>query len=162
MSDGDRPYSPSELWRQRCRGGRIDVNPQHEDFPALLAEALDVLFASRRRSQSGGSLAGLFAYQLIRFLKEAPRAMTLINERRRAAGRHPSVTKRDAAGAAVLMATSVHGLPGKDSGAAIFTVRLRSGRCREGRQLLGGQLLERSSVSLQSRLESQSDFVELR
>ena len=36
------------------------------------------------------------------------------------------------------------------------------GLCREGRQLLGSQLLERSSIALQSRLESQSDFVELR
>src|SRR5271157_4536628 len=36
-------YRPSALWQRRCRGGRIFVNPEHEDFPALLAEALDVL-----------------------------------------------------------------------------------------------------------------------
>src|SRR3954447_22776780 len=34
---------PSPLWRSRCRGGRIALNPDHEDVPAMLAEALDVL-----------------------------------------------------------------------------------------------------------------------
>ena len=34
---------PSELWRSRCCNGRVSVNPSHPDFPALLAEALDVL-----------------------------------------------------------------------------------------------------------------------
>ena len=36
-------YRPSDLWIRRRHGGRIVVNPEHEDFPALLAEALDVL-----------------------------------------------------------------------------------------------------------------------
>ena len=36
---------PTELWRSRCRDGRMSVNPSHADFPALLAEALDVLAA---------------------------------------------------------------------------------------------------------------------
>ena len=35
--------TPSELWKSRVRGGRIAVNVQHEDMPALLAEALDTL-----------------------------------------------------------------------------------------------------------------------
>ena len=56
-TSADHSYAASALWRKRCRGGRIDVNPRHDDFPALLAEALDVLFACRRRSQGGGSLA---------------------------------------------------------------------------------------------------------
>ena len=34
---------PSELWHSRCPAGRISVNPTHADFPALVAEALDVL-----------------------------------------------------------------------------------------------------------------------
>ena len=36
------------------------------------------------------------------------------------------------------------------------------GGCREGGQLLGGQVLERSSLLLQPRLEPQGDLVELR
>src|SRR5580698_10521841 len=40
-ADGE-PFAPSALWRSRCTSGRIAVNPEHADFPALLAEALDV------------------------------------------------------------------------------------------------------------------------
>jgi RF-1 domain len=86
-----RPYSPTELWRRRCRGGRIDVNPEHEDFPALLAEALDVLYAIEDDPKAGALLLGCSPSQLIKFLKESPRAWGLINERRRTAGRHPLV-----------------------------------------------------------------------
>ena len=32
-------YAPSTCWLNRCRGGRIVVSPDHEEFPALLAEA---------------------------------------------------------------------------------------------------------------------------
>ena len=67
----------------------FDVNPLHDDFPALLAEALDVLLASGDDPKVAARLLGCSPTQLIRFLKEAPRAMVLINERRRAAGRHP-------------------------------------------------------------------------
>ncbi len=28
---------PSELWRSRCKNGRIAINPEHEDLPMLLA-----------------------------------------------------------------------------------------------------------------------------
>ena len=37
--------TPSPLWLTRCQGGKIVISPRHEDFPAILAEALDVLFA---------------------------------------------------------------------------------------------------------------------
>jgi hypothetical protein len=89
QNSAERPYAPSELWRRRCRGGRIDVSPEHDDFPALLAEALDILFTSGDDPREGARSLGCSPTQLIRFLKEAPRAMVSINERRRAAGRHP-------------------------------------------------------------------------
>ena len=41
----DSDAAPSELWRSRCVQQRIRVNPEHDDFPALLAEALDTLAA---------------------------------------------------------------------------------------------------------------------
>ena len=61
-NDAERPYSASELWRQRCRGGRLDVNPQHDDFPALLAEALDVLFACEDDPKAAARLLGCSPY----------------------------------------------------------------------------------------------------
>jgi hypothetical protein len=42
----EQPYSPTALWKRRCRGGRLSVSSDHDDFPALLAEALDVLHDS--------------------------------------------------------------------------------------------------------------------
>ena len=84
-----RSYSVSALWQQRCRGGRLDVNPRHDDFPALLAEAIDVLFVCEDDPKEAALLLGCSPTQLIRFLKEAPRAIVAINERRRQAGRHP-------------------------------------------------------------------------
>ena len=37
---------PSELWRSRASGGRLAINPEHDDFPALSAEALDAVVAA--------------------------------------------------------------------------------------------------------------------
>jgi hypothetical protein len=85
----DQSCSTSVLWRQRSRGGRLDVNPAHDDFPALLAEAIDVIFACDDDPKDAALLLGCSPTQLIRFLKGAPRAIISINERRQRAGRHP-------------------------------------------------------------------------
>jgi hypothetical protein len=81
--------SPSALWQQRCRDGRILVNPEHDDFPALLAEALDVLEAVGDEPRAAAEALGCSPSQLIKFLKEEPRAWVQLNARRRDAGRHP-------------------------------------------------------------------------
>ncbi|MFI5458557.1 MAG: peptide chain release factor family protein [Isosphaerales bacterium] len=87
--DPEKPYVPSPLWQERCRGGRIVVNPHHHDFPALLAEALDVLHAGGDDAKAAALVLGCSPSQLIKLLKDAPRALGLINDRRRQAGRHP-------------------------------------------------------------------------
>jgi PAS domain-containing protein len=84
-----RENAPGELWRSRIRGGRIEVNPAHDDFPALLAEALDVLVAlDVDMSRAAGQL-GCTTSQLIRFLKHEPRALQAVNEHRASRGLHP-------------------------------------------------------------------------
>jgi hypothetical protein len=65
------------------------VNPDHDDFPAMLAEALDVLHASSNDPKNAALALACSTSQLIKFLKEAPRAFALINELRRQAGQHP-------------------------------------------------------------------------
>ncbi len=82
---------PSQLWRSRLRGGRIVVSPMHNDFPALLAEALDALHVAGDDPSVAAESLGCSASQLVKFLKEEPRAFTALNERRRGAGRHPFV-----------------------------------------------------------------------
>ncbi len=88
-ADPARPYLPSALWRKRCRAGRIVVNTQHTDFPGLLAEALDVLLASGDDVKTAAQLLGCSSSQLIKFLQQLPRAIALVNDRRRHRGQHP-------------------------------------------------------------------------
>jgi len=87
--DPETPYVPTPLWQERCRGGRIVVNRHHNDFPALLAEALDVLQGSGDDAKAAARVLGCSPSQLIKLLKDAPRALNSINERRRETGRHP-------------------------------------------------------------------------
>jgi hypothetical protein len=82
-------FVPSALWRSRCRGGRIVINPEHEDFPAMLAEALDVLSALHDDPRAASEALGCSSTQLVKLLKEEPRALAHLNERRRQAGQHP-------------------------------------------------------------------------
>ncbi|MFV1968216.1 MAG: peptide chain release factor-like protein [Pirellulaceae bacterium] len=79
---------PSRRWRTRCPNGRIAVNPRHEDFPALLAEALDVLHAAEMDVKRAATWLACSPSQLTRFLKRSPRALDHVNAARRAAGLH--------------------------------------------------------------------------
>ena len=86
---GESGFRPSDIWQARCRDGRVAVNPDHPDFPALLAEALDVLYALGDEPRAAAEALGCSPSQLIKLFKEEPRARVQINERRRQAGRHP-------------------------------------------------------------------------
>ncbi len=85
---GESAYQPSELWKRRCRGGRITINPDHDDFPALLAEALDVLAETGHDPKQAAAALGCSPSQLVKLLKLEPRAFTLMNDHRRQAGLH--------------------------------------------------------------------------
>lgn len=89
--------SPSELWRSRCdgrsgrtsdnnRAGRIACNPGHDDFPSMLAEALDVLAAVECDVKSAAALLGCTPSQLVKFIKAEPRALVQVNAARAARG----------------------------------------------------------------------------
>ena len=77
---------PSELWQSRCRGGRIEVSPNHADFPQLLAELLDVLalvaFDQRRAAEHFACSSS----QLVKFLKLEPHAFEQTNRQRQQRG----------------------------------------------------------------------------
>jgi hypothetical protein len=80
---------PSDLWRRRCRGGKIAVNPRHADFPALLAEALDFLAAHDDDLPASAAALGCTASQLIKLTALEPQALLALNSRRSARGQHP-------------------------------------------------------------------------
>lgn len=82
---------PSELWQSRCRDGRIAISDEHDDFPAILAEALDVLEAQAGDARAAADSLGCTASQLTKLLKAEPRALRSVNEHRRRQGLHPLV-----------------------------------------------------------------------
>jgi hypothetical protein len=88
-TDREPSSEPSTRWRSRCHAGRIHISPSHDDFPALLAEALDVLHDNGHEVKRAAEWLLCTPSQLIRFLKIEPKAFLLVNEERRNAGLHP-------------------------------------------------------------------------
>lgn len=80
---------PSTLWRSRLKGEKIAVNPEHDDFPALLAEALDAVEASEYDIKRAAGTLGCSASQLIKLLKLEPRAFKKLNDSRAVRGLRP-------------------------------------------------------------------------
>lgn len=80
---------PSEVWQSRRQGGRIAVNPRHEDFPALLAEALDCIDASKHDITRAAKCLGVTTSQLIKLLKLEPHAHHQVNADREQRGLKP-------------------------------------------------------------------------
>jgi len=81
--------APSDLWRSRCRGGRISVNPRHDDVAALLAEALDVLAAHGFDGAAAAAALGTTTSQLVRLLALHAPALEEWNAARAARGLRP-------------------------------------------------------------------------
>ncbi len=77
---------PSELWRQRVSGGRISVSAQHEDFPALLSEVLDLLHSKGYAISPTGEFLGITSSQLVKFLKVEPATLQQVNLERESRG----------------------------------------------------------------------------
>ena len=88
-SASDAAGEPSPLWRGRCRDGRLHVNPEHDDFPALLAEALDAIARCDGDVAAAAPGLGVTASQLVKLLGKEPAALTKINRDRAARGLAP-------------------------------------------------------------------------
>ena len=78
----------SGLFRSRVRNGRIACSPEHDDYPAMLAEALDVIAAARWDVAKAALRLGSTTSQLIKLVKDHPAALRYLNEQRRARGEH--------------------------------------------------------------------------
>jgi hypothetical protein len=85
----DPMATTSDLWRSRVRGGRISLNPRHHDFPAMLAEALDMVAACRTDLKTAARILGCTMSQLVKLLKDEPRAIAWVNAERSKRGLHP-------------------------------------------------------------------------
>ncbi len=79
----------SDLWKSRCRNGRIVVSTSHEDFPAILAEALDMLHACELDVKAAALRLMCSQSQLVKLVQDHPPAWVRLGELRRAAGMSP-------------------------------------------------------------------------
>jgi hypothetical protein len=80
---------PSPRWAGRARGGRLVISVDHDDFPALVAEALDQLAAHAMRMAPTAERLGVTATQLANLFRKDAAAWTALNRRRAAVGAPP-------------------------------------------------------------------------
>lgn len=73
---------PSPRWTARVASRRLAINSDHEDFPALLAEALDALAARDWNVADAASFLHISATQLVKLLKFEPEALAQLNRKR--------------------------------------------------------------------------------
>ena len=79
--------SMGPLWKSRNRGGRLSINSAHDDFPTMLADALDVLCAHDFSLQDAAGYLGINTSQLVKLLKLHREALVLVNSERQARGK---------------------------------------------------------------------------
>lgn len=80
----------SALWRRRCgASGRIVCNPAHAEYPALLAEAMDVVWAAGGDVKRASLRLCCSGSQLVKLLKDHPPGLAAVNALREARGEHP-------------------------------------------------------------------------
>lgn len=72
----------SPLWMARTRDGKVSLNASHRDFPTLLAEALDVLWACRMDVRRAATRLGISPTQLVRLVARHPPALDALNAAR--------------------------------------------------------------------------------
>jgi len=73
---------PSAAWQQRVKNGRIAVSVEHSSFPALLAEALDMVDAHNYDLAAAAKLLSVTSSQLVKLLKKDRAALDLVNRER--------------------------------------------------------------------------------
>jgi hypothetical protein len=76
----------SAMWRERTGSGRIVCSERHEDFAAMLAEALDMLWACRGDPKKAAIRLEVTSSQLVRFVQKHPPAFVRLDEWREAWG----------------------------------------------------------------------------
>ena len=81
-----RGYEPTELWEGRRQGKQLSINPKHKDYPALLAEALDVIVAMHFDVAGAAGVLGLSMSQLAKLVRHTKSAFALVNAGRDARG----------------------------------------------------------------------------
>ncbi|MCU0707428.1 MAG: peptide chain release factor-like protein [Pirellula sp.] len=80
-------FQPSSVWMEYCRSQRLRISEGNEDFPALLAEAMDILAANDWDPALSAKCLNVSATQLVRLLSQYPPALGALNQELIARGR---------------------------------------------------------------------------
>lgn len=75
-------------WYERVRKNKLLLNHDHEDFPAILAWVMDLLWMQKLDVPGTANLLGVSATQIIKLLKSEPGALVIFNKARDAHGLH--------------------------------------------------------------------------
>ena len=82
-------YKPSPLWEERRQGDRFPINPKHRDYPHVLAEVLDIVFASGFDQSKAADTLQISSSQLLKIISHEKAAMTWLNDQRKERGLSP-------------------------------------------------------------------------
>lgn len=74
---------PSALWNGRLKSKKVVVSVEHEDYPALLAEALDCLHEADFDVAATAKILLTTTSQLVKFFKLEPLVFQWVNQQRR-------------------------------------------------------------------------------
>lgn len=79
----------TDVWRSRCdAAGHVACNPSHEDYPTLLALALDVIAAAGWDVKKASLRLCCTMSQLAKLIKDDPHAWAKLNQERLGRGLH--------------------------------------------------------------------------
>lgn len=81
--------APHPAWQRHLFQGKLRINPRHDDFPALLADALDHIALWRGELRPFAEIIGCTPSQLVGFLQKEPEALSLVNSWRAKMGKPP-------------------------------------------------------------------------
>jgi len=84
-----QPNTPSVLWQSRTRGRQMAIAADHDDYPALVAEALDRLLPVGFEIKPAAESLGVRPSQLMKLFGQVPAAWIALNRLRVEAGRAP-------------------------------------------------------------------------
>ena len=80
---------PSVRWQSRSRGGRLAVSIEHDDYPPLIAEALDHLDAARGDVPRVADALSVTPTQFVKLFKKHPAAWIALARLRDHNGQSP-------------------------------------------------------------------------
>ncbi|MSR68824.1 MAG: peptide chain release factor-like protein [Phycisphaerales bacterium] len=83
------PIAASALWCTRRRDRRLVIAAEHSDYPALLAEALDLVTSMRFDVAGAAALLDISTSQLVRLIRMNKAAGAIFTAGRKSAGLRP-------------------------------------------------------------------------